>query len=160
MSLNAVPIVHYLLKVIHSASQTLGQPCLESERRFFQALAEEMRLRRRQLKQAKLALETIAYRLGSRWQLNNTDVVTRPIRAPISSNSGALLMIVSKASFACLSCRRRSLISREYDLHQSHYQRNQNRLEAYLSRHWPEVNELLALHSVTLENFKKIPAYG
>jgi transposase len=48
-----------ITKVIHSASQTLGQPCLESERRFFQALAEEMRLRRRQLKQAKLALETI-----------------------------------------------------------------------------------------------------
>jgi len=48
-----------ITKVIHSASQTLGQPCLESERRFFQALAEEMRHSRRQLKQAKLALETI-----------------------------------------------------------------------------------------------------
>jgi hypothetical protein len=43
-------------------------------------------------------------------------------------------------------------LRREYDLHQSQYQRNQNRLEAYLSRHWPEVDDLLALHSVTLES--------
>jgi hypothetical protein len=48
--------------------------------------------------------------------------------------------------------RQLDALRREYDLHQSHYQRNQNRLEAYLSRHWPEVNELLALHSVTLES--------
>lgn len=43
-------------------------------------------------------------------------------------------------------------LRREYDLHQSQYQRNQNRLEAYLSRHWPEVTTQLALDSVTLEN--------
>jgi hypothetical protein len=40
---------------------------------------------------------------------------------------------------------------REFDLHQSQYGRNQNRLEAYLSRHWPEVLALLELDSVTLE---------
>lgn len=43
-------------------------------------------------------------------------------------------------------------LRREYDLHQSQYQRNQNRLEAYLSRHWPEVLNLLPLDSVTLES--------
>jgi len=43
-------------------------------------------------------------------------------------------------------------LRRKYDLHQSQYQRNQNRLEAYLSRHWPEVTYLLALDSVTLES--------
>ncbi len=43
-------------------------------------------------------------------------------------------------------------LRREHDLHQGQYQRNQNRLEAYLSRHWPEVNDLLALDSVTLES--------
>ena len=48
--------------------------------------------------------------------------------------------------------RQLDALRREYDLHQSQYQRNQNRLEAYLSRHWPEVNDLLALHSVTLES--------
>jgi transposase len=47
--------------------------------------------------------------------------------------------------------RQLDALRREYDLHQSQYQRNQNRLEAYLSRHWPEVDDLLALHSVTLE---------
>lgn len=41
---------------------------------------------------------------------------------------------------------------REYELHQSQHQRNQNRLEAFLSRHWPEVLPLLALDSVTLES--------
>lgn len=41
---------------------------------------------------------------------------------------------------------------REYELHQSQHERNQNRLEAFLSRHWPEVLSLLALDSVTLEN--------
>ena len=40
---------------------------------------------------------------------------------------------------------------REYELHQSHHHRNQNRLEAYLSRHWPEVLAELSLDSVTLE---------
>jgi transposase len=43
-------------------------------------------------------------------------------------------------------------LRREYDMHQSQYQRNQNRLEAYLSRHWPEVTYLFPLDSVTLEN--------
>ena len=41
---------------------------------------------------------------------------------------------------------------REYELHQSQHERNQNRLEAFLSRHWPEVLLLLALDSVTLES--------
>ena len=48
--------------------------------------------------------------------------------------------------------RRLDALRREYDLHQSQYQRNQNRLEAYLSRHWPEVLYLLSLDSVTLEH--------
>ena len=48
--------------------------------------------------------------------------------------------------------RRMDALRREYDLHQSQYQRNQNRLEAYLSRHWPEVLYLLSLDSVTLEH--------
>ena len=47
---------------------------------------------------------------------------------------------------------------REYDLHQSQYERNQNRLEAYLSRHWPEALALFDLDSVTLE--KLLIAYG
>lgn len=47
--------------------------------------------------------------------------------------------------------RTMSALRREYDMHQSQYQRNQNRLEAYLSRHWPEVGYLLSLDSVTLE---------
>jgi len=45
-----------------------------------------------------------------------------------------------------------SAARREYELHQSQYGRNLNRLEAVLSRHWPEVLALLALDSVTLEN--------
>ena len=49
-------------------------------------------------------------------------------------------------------------LRREYDMHQSQYQRNQNRLEAYLSRHWPEVGYLLSLDSVTLE--KLLIEYG
>jgi transposase len=49
-------------------------------------------------------------------------------------------------------------LRREFDLHQGHYQRNQNRLEAYLSRHWPEVLTLLPLDSVTLESL--LIAYG
>ena len=47
---------------------------------------------------------------------------------------------------------------REYEMHQSQYGRNQNRLEAYLSRHWPEVLALFGLDSVTLE--KLLAAYG
>lgn len=39
----------------------------------------------------------------------------------------------------------------EYDLHQSQYQRNQNRLEGLLARYWPELPHLLSLDSVTLE---------
>ena len=42
-------------------------------------------------------------------------------------------------------------LRREYDMHQAQYQRNLNRLEAYLSRHWPEVHYSLQLDSVTLE---------
>jgi transposase len=45
--------------IIQSAEHTLGQPCLEAERRYLQALAEEMSHSRLQQKQAKLALETI-----------------------------------------------------------------------------------------------------
>ncbi len=44
-----------------------------------------------------------------------------------------------------------NVLQREYDMHHSQYQRNQNRLEAILSRHWPEVSYLLELNSVTLE---------
>lgn len=38
-----------------------------------------------------------------------------------------------------------------YELHNAHYGRNRNRLEAMLQRHWPEVLVYLALDSVTLE---------
>lgn len=48
--------------------------------------------------------------------------------------------------------RSMNALRREYDMHQTQYQRNQNRLEAFLSRHWPEVGKLLDLDSVTLEN--------
>lgn len=48
--------------------------------------------------------------------------------------------------------RKLNALRREYDLHKSQYQRNQNRLEAYLNRHWPEVTYLLALNSVALES--------
>jgi len=48
--------------------------------------------------------------------------------------------------------RQLNALRREYDMHYSQYQRNQNRLEAYLSRHWPEVGYLLELNSVTLES--------
>ncbi len=54
--------------------------------------------------------------------------------------------------------RTMNALRREYDMHQSQYQRNQNRLEAYLSRHWPEVGYLLSLDSVTLE--KLLIEYG
>lgn len=47
--------------------------------------------------------------------------------------------------------RRMNALHREYEIHQSQYQRNQNRLEAYLSRHWPELTEQLELNSVSLE---------
>ena len=49
-------------------------------------------------------------------------------------------------------------LRREYDMHQGQYQRNLNRLEAYLSRHWPEVSYSLTLDSVTLE--KLLIEYG
>jgi len=54
--------------------------------------------------------------------------------------------------------RTMNALRREYDMHQSQYQRNQGRLEAYLSRHWPEVSYLLSLDSVTLE--KLLIEYG
>jgi len=43
-----------------------------------------------------------------------------------------------------LSLKERQLnaLRREFEIHKSQYQRNQNRLEAYLSRHWPEVTYL------------------
>lgn len=47
--------------------------------------------------------------------------------------------------------RNLNALRREYEMHQSQYQRNQNRLEAYLSRHWPEVGRLLSLDSAALE---------
>ena len=47
--------------------------------------------------------------------------------------------------------RQLNALRREYEIHQSQYQRNQNRLEAYLSRHWPEVSGLLSYDSVALE---------
>jgi transposase len=47
--------------------------------------------------------------------------------------------------------RRLSALRREHEMHQSQYQRNQNRLEAYLSRYWPEVGYFLALDSAALE---------
>lgn len=47
---------------------------------------------------------------------------------------------------------------REYEIHQDQYDRNRNRLEAVLSRHWPEVLSLLELSSVTLE--KILMTYG
>mgnify|MGYP000011001844 FL=1 len=54
--------------------------------------------------------------------------------------------------------RTMNALRREYDMHQSQYQRNQGRLEAYLSRHWPEVSYLLSPDSVTLE--KLLIEYG
>lgn len=47
--------------------------------------------------------------------------------------------------------RTMNALYKEYDIHQSQYQRNQNRLEAFLSRHWPEVTQLLTLDLVSLE---------
>lgn len=42
---------------------------------------------------------------------------------------------------------------REYEIHQDHYDRNSNRLEAYLSRHWSEVSAIVDLDNVTLAKF-------
>lgn len=47
--------------------------------------------------------------------------------------------------------RHMSALCREYEIHQSQYLRNLNRLEAYLSRHWPEVSSIIDLGSVALE---------
>ena len=47
--------------------------------------------------------------------------------------------------------RHMSALCREYEIHQSQYLRNLNRLEAYLSRHWPEVMDIIELDSVSLE---------
>lgn len=44
----------------------------------------------------------------------------------------------------CASCT-------EYEIYQSQYEANRNRLEAYLSRHWPEVLDIVSLSSVSLE---------
>lgn len=54
--------------------------------------------------------------------------------------------------------RNLSALRREYEMHQSQYQRNQNRLEAYLSRHWPEVGVFLSLDSAALEGL--LQQYG
>jgi len=54
--------------------------------------------------------------------------------------------------------RNMNALRREYDMHHTQYQRNQNRLEAFLSRHWPEVGKFLDLDSVTLESL--LIAYG
>jgi transposase len=51
--------------------------------------------------------------------------------------------------------RRMNALRLEYDLHQDQHLRNQNRLEAYMSRHWPEVLALMPLGSVTLEQLIK-----
>lgn len=48
--------------------------------------------------------------------------------------------------------RNMDALRREYDMHHTQHQRNQNRLEAFLSRHWPEIGNLLDLDSVTLES--------
>jgi len=54
--------------------------------------------------------------------------------------------------------RRMNAFRLEYELHQDQHLRNQNRLEAYLSRHWPEVLTIMPLDSVTLEQL--IKTYG
>ena len=46
-------------RLIDSARNTLGQPCLEAERRWVQALAEEMRDARLQQKRSKATLEAV-----------------------------------------------------------------------------------------------------
>jgi transposase len=56
------------------------------------------------------------------------------------------------------NARQLNALRREYEIHQSQYQRNQNRLEAYLSRHWPEVTYLLDSQSVALEQL--LMTYG
>jgi len=54
--------------------------------------------------------------------------------------------------------RRMNALRLEYELHQDQHLRNKNRLEAYLSRHWPEVLTLMPPDSITLEQL--IKAYG
>jgi transposase len=56
------------------------------------------------------------------------------------------------------NARELNAAQREYEIHQGQYDRNRNRLEAYLSRHWPEVLAIVALDSVTLE--KLLITYG
>jgi transposase len=51
-----------IAQVIESAAHTLGQPCIDSERRYLQALAEEMYHSRCQQRQAKRELEAIIRR--------------------------------------------------------------------------------------------------
>jgi hypothetical protein len=46
----------------------------------------------------------------------------------------------------------------ELDLYQSQYQANLNRLEAHLSRHWPEVTQLFDLSTVSLQSL--LAEYG
>ena len=47
--------------------------------------------------------------------------------------------------------RELNALAREYDIHQSQYLRNLNRLEACLGRHWPGVSTIIGLDPVTLE---------
>ncbi|HEY5139069.1 MAG TPA: transposase, partial [Methylococcales bacterium] len=57
-----------------------------------------------------------------------------------------------------MEARRMNALRLEYELHQDQHLRNRNRLEAYLSRHWPEVLTIMPLDSVTLEQL--IKTYG
>jgi transposase len=57
-----------------------------------------------------------------------------------------------------MEARRMNALRLEYELHQDQHLRNRNRLEAYLSRHWPEVLAIMPLESVTLEQL--IKTYG
>lgn len=50
-----------------------------------------------------------------------------------------------------LQQRELNALAQEYKLHQSQYLSSLNRLEAYLSRYWPEVITLIGLDSVSLE---------
>lgn len=74
------------------------------------------------------------------------------------AKAATVIMRLHREGISALWCeltveaREMAALRREYDLHQSQYQRNQNRLEAYLSCHWPEVLNHLPLNSVTLES--------
>ena len=77
------------------------------------------------------------------------------------AKSAWLIAKLHKDSITKLWCestieeRRMNALRLEYDLHQDQHLRNQNRLEAYMSRHWPEVLALMPIGSVTLEQLIK-----